>query len=451
MRMRIASFAALASSMICCSISPAAANPYDSVFVRANQERLCEAVPGSSRKVVNKVRLAGLILSRLNVPMEALEWSNKTGDPRPGHAVLPEDRIFALTSAKPFGNQSAMYEKEAGAIFDDTLYLTGFLSTSRGYALSQGYSIPANLVRADEYLLGDAQIECKGAPKEAGKAKGADDPTARLSAAAKEAISVRGSVSDLNLPKARLGDAKYAKVSYTDDMQNDDTKAAIDAALGIKLLDFTDPGLGLGKTTLLSYVYVHTLNTTKKADEQYVEPGLMANSFYGDDFVSAIIAVSGSAVKDYESDSLVSKYKITARPSFNISDDLQLFGGPLPMIGPFAPKTTLEVFASGFHIFDAGTNAEYQSKSGFFSYGATAGIEIIFPTIDLLKGTTLSASYTYADNTNGLVDVRRFDAGVALTPFGSMNWSLNLDYHKGEDANTLKMEHYWLASLGYRY
>jgi hypothetical protein len=105
-----------------------------------------------------------------------------------------------------------------------------------------------------------------------------------------------------------------------------------------------------------------------------------------------------------------------------------------------------------FYIEDAGISPQFQDKASFLSYGADMQLKFfLISKLKYLAALEARLRYLYLENTNGVVNIPRFEAGLSFSPAGLTNVTLDLEYVDGRDENTLQDENRWTAGVGVRF
>jgi hypothetical protein len=465
----VAILVAAAQLTFCCSAGAQAADPLgpiSSIFTPDNVEALCLT---TEPRVVSRYALAEMIVHAVNVPLDLLKTANPDGRPIAVAAdspIPPANYIHYVSSDTPFGDNPSLYSKEMKVAYDQQRLARAFLQTwldlnaEKKKPIFKVVSTRPGPVYVQDLFAENSpvQIVCVTDEKKPGP-PGQQHTSAQQQMPARDwsaNLIVRKSVTDIVIPANKIAKANAAIFSYSENNVDDSKSYTIDGLIGI-----TIAGTGADRAEraavanqsgdylphywfkLTPYLYGKRYNRTPDSatnqDIDFVQPGLVgsltwvsANGGFAFDLQG-----DGSHTQDIAQDASFYNSSLLFSPSFQIGHTT-LFNAPL-FLGPIGLRPNVGLALREYYIEDAGTSPQLQSKTSFTSYGVDAELKMFLITkMKYLSALEGRVRYLYLENTNGVVTVPRFEAGLSASPPGLQNVTLDLEYVDGRDQTTLQ-------------
>ena len=438
-----------------------------SVFTKANQKSLC--ITQNGQRVVNRAVLASrLIAVGGGVTLDLLSHANAEGVPDPNSPVSDKNAIYFVSNPYPFGRNKEYTGEFATAhrqqrmillTFENWLFSDNKLNTD--YELVPGTAPPPDGERYFQPANG-FEIRCKGDRPSGGGGQAKPDQKDDAGRSWLKSVVIRKTVADVAVPASQLKKANGAQLSFNDDVAAGKTTASIEGLVGVIIAgSFADRAQELSArekdtvwANIVPYVYVKKVTSTPsskaKKDIDYATPGVAANITYvkANGTFGFDLQLDGAVTADREYDSTSYSAGLRFAPSFYDGTRV-ILGAPIGF-GPIAVRPDLFLVARQVAIEDAGTNPELLKLNSYTSFGFDAtGQFYLDSTNPLLASFVARIGYTLRENSNGVADVRRFNAGLSYVL--STNVTLDLDYINGRDVTTLQDEERWTASVSVRY
>jgi hypothetical protein len=451
-------------------------SPY-TIFSKENFESLCLK---TTPRLVSRYALAELVVHELSIPLDLLKAANPNGKPSGGSAdtpVPPSNYIYVLTSSTPFGENSSppadmqeQAKRKLAAKKIDTM--RGVLQTWLQAGGSENYRIQSSRpgpVYFNEFFSENSPIEIVCVEK---KKKPGEPPQVAQAPAPKNwgaNIIVRKAVKDIPIPADKIEKANAAIFSYTQNNEDDSRSYTIDGLIGVTIAgtgaDSAERAAAARKygtlqpyywAKLTPYVYGKRYNRTPDSpsnkDIDLVQPGIVGSLTWVSASGGFAFDLLGDAshTNDIAQDASIYNAALTFSPSIQIGNTI-LFNAPL-FFGPIGMRPNVGFILRDFYIEDAGISPQFQDKTSFLSYGADMQLKFFLITkLKYLAALEARLRYLYLENTNGVVNIPRFEAGLSFSPAGLTNVTLDLEYVDGRDENTLQDENRWTAGVGVRF
>lgn len=442
-----------------------------SVFTKGNMKRLC--VTSGGRKVVSRAALANWLLDEarafdsLDQKIRLLRRASADGQPVEGDPTT-ENVIYFVSSSRPFGPNREYSKEEREVTFQQLPILIGLTQWLAGqHAPNENYKVVGGTTPPDpeRYFQKESpyEIVCKSKKPGGGSGGGGAKGGGGAGSWTKNVV-VRKSVPDIAVPSTKLKKANGAQFSYKDDGIKDKQTISVEGLVG-----FVIAGTGADRAHELSsrsalaeprelywfkvvpYVYYKNVTQTpsSKSDIDYFSPGVTGNLTYinKSGTFSFDSQFEGSATLDQEHDSDVYNFGVRFSPSFYDGHTV-MFGAPIGM-GPFAVRPDLALVAREYVIGSRGTNPALAGVNSYTGLGYDAEMHVYLDTpVTVISNFVGKAAFLYRYNSNGVVDINRFTAGLSYVL--NKNFTVDLDYTRGRDVNTLQDEDKWTAGLSFR-
>lgn len=469
----------LSAICVCTLLSPAALGALSkearagvdlnqSVFTKGEMKRLC--MTSGDRKVVNRKVLAER-LKNLNDPFDTLDQeirllrrASAEGNPIEGDPTS-ENVIYFVSSSDPFGVNREYTAEELevrGRQLPVYLALDQWLANK--HAPNENYEVVGGSPPADpeRYFQKESPYEIVCKSKKAGGGAGAKEGGA--SGNWTKNIVVRKGVADIATPSTKLKKANGAQFSYKDDGIKDKQTASVEGLVGFVLAGTgADAADELARRAsraeprdlywfkVVPYVYYKNVSQTpkSKSDIDYFSPGVTGNLTYinASGSFSFDSQLEGSATIDQEHDSRVYNVGLRFSPRFYDGHTVWL-GAPIGF-GPLLVRPDLALVAKEYVVGSRGSNPELSKVSSFVGLGYDADLQLWLNTpVSLISNFIAKAGYSHRYNSNDVVDVRRYTAGLSYVI--NKNFTVDVDYTRGRDVNTLQDEDKWTAGLTFR-
>lgn len=439
------------------AVESANAAPFDAdaaVFTKANQAILC--LDGK----VDRDALAEQIVNALQIPLSMRRSTNYRD-------LLTSNQ---WTGRNP--QETAAYERIAQAMGSlDTWLYSGSKANEhydvvvRGGGEAEAYEIfednsPVTIVCVDKAAAPAGDLP---SPKVHG------EETRILPKTWKSQVIVRKSVADIPIESSKITKANAALLSYSEDREEDSQSATIDGLIGVTIAGTgaeSSERARLWRETgrrypyywfkVTPYLYGKSFDLSPDsqttADIEYVQPGVAGTLTWvaPEGAFSFNLIGDFSHTDDIAQDGSLYEGGFSFWPSLQIGDTA-LFNAPL-FIGRLGVKPSLGLIARTVYVEDAGTNADYANKESFLRYGVDTGLKFFIPfKIQYFSSLEARVRYLYLEDTEGVQNVERVEAGLAVSPAKLQNVTLEFDYADGQDETTLQDENRWTAGLGLRF
>jgi hypothetical protein len=443
------------------------------VFSKANRGLLC--MQEGDRKVVSRVRLAWLLIgtSKAITSIDLLRTANRDGIASGKAEELDGNAMYFVSSDAPFGiNREAYSEEQKAAARRQLPVLAGLDSWLKwDHADNREFELVGTGDRpdAERYFQPQSgyEIVCKG---ERGQASGGAAPPSGNGGGGADAwmknVIVRKNLAEVGASGGDLKKVKGAQISYSDDQVAGRSTVTVEGLVGVviagtgadraKELATKARGGGQGPRDLywyrvVPYVYYKNVSTdpASSRDMEYVSPGLTGTMTWVEagGKLAFDLQTEASGTLDSQFGSSVYNVGLRLSPSFYVGDKV-LFGAPIGL-GSLLVQPDFTLVARHRLIEDAGKNPELQLADAYTSLGFDANMQIYLNSSStLLSNVVGHVGFKYRDNSNDVVDVRRFEAG--LTYVLNTNTSLELTYTNGRDEDALQDEQRLQAALSFR-
>jgi hypothetical protein len=447
------------------------------ILTKQNLDFLC--TKGTPR-VVDRFTFAARIVAELKVPYDLMILARSDGGESGVAGYGPAEIMHYIRSDAPFGaNTRPEYASLIREATRQRLEFMGALQVwfdeaSKPGALYTVSSPPGTRPTVDEYFAGSGGVQIVCQPRMQDASAPAEQPAVQGSKKLYENILVRKTVSQLATPREQLKKTDGAQFSYIDDQAKDRQTFSIDGVLGYRIFgtsaDRADKMAGRAEGAagpqeqepsywfnLVPYIYhkkVAVRPAGKAGSEQdLLQPGMTLNLTWvsGTGAFAFDLQADASQVIDAAQDASYATGAIRLAPSFLGPNNVILLNAPL-YFNFVTLRPDLAVVGRSYFIDDPGSNPELQKNDSYVSAGFDASLRMAFPkSLPGLADLTFKLDYLYRFNTNDVVDVSRWRAGISYAFPGVENLTLDLDYIDGRDEKTLIEERRWSAALAFRY
>jgi hypothetical protein len=276
---------------------------------------------------------------------------------------------------------------------------------------------------------------------------------------------VRNSIDDLSVSRgdaAAFKKLSSASASYTDNKEKGETTIAVDIVLGV--------GRRVTRNDYLHAFIAYENDDTdtdnpddddRSKDVSALKPGVMwAHSLAAGERGGAQLFGTWGAVVyptfDFAQDSETLKLRTFLN---DVTPNLPgapaaLCGAPLPLAGGHVLlDCRINAFAEIAHVFDAGTNKDFQTLEDdrYIGLGGKAGIIVGFDKVEFMQPFTAKVSYQFMGVVSGpLADPDRFEASLAYK-IGASNFELGVAYADGRNFDTFVEEETLKLTAGWKY
>jgi hypothetical protein len=287
-----------------------------------------------------------------------------------------------------------------------------------------------------------------------------------------KSVIIRQDVTELATKD--LKKAKAAKVSYASDSVKKEDIYSLEGVAGVVIMgtatekDSIREGKILRAETqkpnadwsqdwsysLVPFVYSKIISGSEggKKDFDVLKPGVQGIAKYVSSDGEWLFDVQADAAPVIDSKLKSELYTTGLRwsPTFNIGNHY-LFR-ETHLIEPLAIAVDVAASARYSLVEEAGNNAELKGKDSFFGGGVDARLLITgWYGYPYLENLTFTLGYVYVNNSDGVQDIHRKSAVLSYSPSEAKNFTIDLSYVEGLDANTLVYEEKWDVSLGVRF
>lgn len=283
--------------------------------------------------------------------------------------------------------------------------------------------------------------------------------------------ALRGDIDDISIPRAQralFNRASSATVSFTNNFEQGNETFNIDAVLGLgRRISSQDHAF-----IFIGYENNSTQTADPDDDESTNETSALSPGFLfsrsvfsttpsaGDDSSFDFAATVGASVYptfDFDQDSTSLKARVYLNDiAFSLPNSSAGFcGRELPILSnTFTFDCRLRAFADFGHVFDAGTNIDFQTIEDDEYFGLGGGATAIFSfsdKISFLDPFSLRASYSYLGIVSGaLTDAEEFTVELGYT-IPSSNIQFGLSYQNGESFDTFLEREIFSVSAGLKF
>jgi hypothetical protein len=444
------------------------------VFTKANRGVLC--MQEGDRRIVSRVRLAWLLINtgKAITSIDLLRTANRDGIASGKAEELDGNAIYFVSSDTPFGLHPETYNEEQRAAAKRQQPVLASLQSwlKWDHAENREYELagPSERPDAERYFQPQSgyEIVCKG---ERGQGSGGTSaPPGGTGGGGADAwmksLIVRKNLAEVSASGGDLKKVKGAQVSYSDDQVAGKSTVTVEGLVGVVIAgtgadrakELATKARGGGPESrdlywykMVPYVYYKNVSTdpASSRDMEYFSPGLTGTMTW--------VAASGKFAYDLQTEasgtldstfgSNVYNLGLRFSPSFYVGDKV-LFGAPIGF-GPLFVQPDFTLVARHRLIEDAGKNPELQLTDAYTSLGFDASVQLYLgSSSSLLSNIVGHVGFKYRDNSNDVVDIRRFETG--LTYVLNTNTSLELTYTNGRDEDTLQDEQRLQAALSFR-
>jgi len=449
----------------------------EQIFKKENLEVIC--TKGTPR-IVDRFALATQIVYELKIPYKLMTLARPDGgesDP-PGR----QEFMHFVKSDLPFGpNPRPEYADLAKAAVSKRLqfmleFQIWLLEAARSNSVYRVQSSSGKRPTYEEYFADGSgvQIVCGGEKPGRSSAPTQSLLTEKGGEKIYESVMVRKTVAQLATPRAQLKKADGAQFSFTDDRVAGRKIAEIEGVLGFKLVgtsaDRADKIASRGSPNrdapeqlasywfnITPYVYMKRKSVRPEAksptEQDVLQPGAALNLTWvsASGVMAFDLQASGSQTIDRIQGSRLTTGSLRVSPSFLLPGWPVIFNAPV-YLGFATVRPDLSLLARTQVIGDAGTNKQLQASDSFFSVGGDASIRVLIPnSISWLQNLQFKAEFLYLFNSNQVVDVVRWTAGLSYQLPGVENVTFDMDYVDGRDDKTLLMDKKWTAAISFRY
>lgn len=441
------------------------------IFSKGNMKDLC--VTSGDRKVVSRKVLATRLMNlvpafdSLDQKIRLLRQVSAEVQPADDDS-WSENVIYFVSNSRPFGVNHEYTDEENEIVLKQLPVFAALTQWLAGRRPNENYKVIGGSTPPDpeRYFQKESpyEIVCKGKKPGGGAGGAGGKKGGAASGNWTKNVVVRKKVSDIAVPSTKLKKANGAQFSYKDDGIKGKQTISVEGLVGFVITGTgADPAHELSTRSTIAepsdlywfkvvpYVYYKnvTQNPRAKSDIDYFSPGVTGNL----EFINRSNTFSfksqfeGSATLDQEHDSNVYNVGVRFSPSFYDGHTVW-FGAPLNMY-PFLVRPDLTLVAREYVIGSRGTNPALVGLNSFTGLGYDAELHAYLKdTIPVLSSFVAKAAYIYRYNSNGVVDVNRFTAGLSYVL--NKNFTFDLDYTRGRDVNTLQDEDLWTAGLSFR-
>ena len=332
--------------------------------------------------------------------------------------------------------------------------MTLLITSSREYLTKEGYVIVAPGLQKPNasqfFTMETVSIECIAEKKTPTPPEKQGAPRMDTDALTKR-ILLRRNETELRISRKEIGDSNSALISYTRNEKDHEDIFSIDGVVGVIAYEFATTQNEEHVGTIIPYLKARRI--TGKNEVNFLKPGVTANVLSAYGFLAMRTIFDGSGIFDERYDSQSYSFAVNLSPSFVIGSGklgFVLFGGPLPPFGLLTLRPDLRLKFAGQYIDDQGTNPALKNKHSYTSYGAAISTDI-FVDLPIFSGFKGSVAYMLFENTGNTPNVERFEAKLAYAFPGNDNVTLNFEFARGRDVDTLIFEDRWMVGVGVRY
>lgn len=430
-------------------------------LIPSNQPLLCEEENGT--RYVIPDQLYSEIMNLANIPPIIIADAFKRGVT---FEEMVEDMTFPdESSIEGAAKKLKQMRKRKLEIVLNTTGAQGSSNTAANYLLTQGYIVEESTGVSSKYWI--PRIFGHSSPVVVRCVKPNEEPTTVKKVNAfidkhLENVRFRANLHELSLsneapedqtPDERrkvLSSAKLAEFSYAKDYEKNSKNIAAEGVLGYRVGD---------ATPFISYKFLDRKGNDK--DIEVVSPGIQYSSLILDRKSKTsspervFLHLRGNLFNafDLENDAQRLALKTTLEPGFSIGTNLISFGAyTAPFDGPVWIRPSIRPLLEASHVFDAGSNQQFEDAEDFFGVGTEAGLKLKFPEIPILDSWLFNFDYRVLQLIAGEDNVYDFfDVSLNWTPKDVPYFGISLSYKNGQNDFTFQDQETLSVSIGVRF
>ncbi len=247
-----------------------------------------------------------------------------------------------------------------------------------------------------------------------------------------------------------LTSAKLATFSYARDYEKNSKNVAADGVVGYRIGNVT-PFFG--------YKFLDR----KGGDEdiEVISPGIQYSALVFDqkpklgekERIFVQLRSNLFTAFDLNNDAQRLAFDATFEPGFSIGTNLISFGAyTAPFDGPVWIRPSIRPLLEASHVFDEGSNKQFEDAEDFFGVGTEAGLKLKVPTVPVLDSWLLNFDYRVLQLVAGDDETYDFfDVSLNWTPKDVPYFGISLSYKEGQNGFTFQDQETFSVSIGARF